>query len=239
MNGLKKSDRDISQKTLGVREIFFDFEGTLVDFQWQLIPAVNECLSALIKAGFKKEWYGANPGYAHIYNHTFDLIRKGEVQDEAPPALAIISTIYDRYDADALSRWNLYPDTLDGLEMLGKQGFRMGIVSNIGTEALRTAMDRLNLSGRLEVTISRNDVKRIKPHPEGLIKAAETLKVDPAQIVFIGDSRNDVQAARAAGMIAGYLRGGEDSPEDMARFPADLEIDHLSQLPPLLSRIIP
>lgn len=239
MNGLKKSDRDISQKTLGVREIFFDFEGTLVDFQWQLIPAVNECLSALTKAGFKKEWYGANPGYAHIYNHTFDLIRKGEVQDEAPPALAIISTIYDRYDADALSRWNLYPDTLDGLEMLGKQGFRMGIVSNIGTEALRTAMDRLNLSGRLEVTISRNDVKRIKPHPEGLIKAAETLKVDPAQIVFIGDSRNDVQAARAAGMIAVYLRGGEDSPEDMARFPADLEIDHLSQLPPLLSRIIP
>lgn len=239
MNGLMKSERDNSQKTLGVREIVFDFEGTLVDFQWRLIPAVHECLSALMKAGFKKEWYGANPSYAHIYNHTFDLIRKGEVQDGDPPALAVISTIYDQYDADALSRWSLYPDTLDGLEMLGKQGFRMGIVSNIGPEALQKAMDRLDLSGRLEVVISRNDVKHIKPHPEGLIKAAETLKVDPAQIVFIGDSRNDVQAARAAGMIAVYLRGGEDSPEDMARFPADLEIDHLSQLPPLLSRIIP
>ncbi len=239
MNGLKKSDLDINKKILRVREIFFDFEGTLVNFQWQLIPAVNECLSALIKAGFKKEWYGSNPGYAHIYNHTFDLTLKGQVQDEAPPALAIINTIYDRYDADALSRWNLYPDTLDGLEMLGKQGFRMGIVSNIGKASLQTAMDRMDLSGRIEVVISRNDIKHIKPHPEGLIKAAETLQVVPAQIVFIGDSRNDVQAARAAGMLAVYLRGGEDSPEDMARFPADLEIDNLGQLPPLLSRIIP
>ena len=238
MSGQKKSNWGDSKKSLRVREIFFDFEGTLVDFQWQLIPAVNECVSVLVNAGFKKEWYGSNPSYAHIYNHTFDLTRKEKGKGGEPPALAIIDTIYDQYDADALTRWNLYPQTLEVVETLGKQGFRMGIISNIGKVALRTAMDRLDLSSRIEMVISRNDVKRLKPHPEGLIKAAEALQVDPAQILFIGDSRNDAKAARAAGMLAGYLRGGEDSPEDMAQFPTDLEIDNLGQLPSLLSRIV-
>lgn len=238
MNGQKKSDWGVSKKNLRVREIFFDFEGTLVDFQWQLIPAVNECLSVLVNAGFKKEWYGSNPSYAHIFNHTFDLTQMEKGQGGNPSAVAMIGTIYDKYDADALTRWNLYPHTLDIVETLRKQGFQMGIISNVGKATLRTAMDRLDLSGRIKVVISRNEVKRLKPHPEGLIKAAETLQVDPAQILFVGDSRNDVQAARDAGMLAGYLRGGEDSPEDMAQFPTDLEIDNLGQLPPLLTRIV-
>ena len=54
--------------------------------------------------------------------------------------------------------------------------------------------------------------------------------------LFIGDSRNNVGAARRAGMRAGYLRDGEDSPKNMARFPADIELDKLLQLPTILAR---
>ena len=187
MNDLEKFDYDITIKTLEVKEIFFDFEGTVVDFQWQLVPAVEECLTALGKAGFAREWYGIHPSYAHIYNHTLHLARQGKGTGDLYSAMAVIDRIYDKYDADALSRWNLYPDTLNVLETLKKQRFRMGIISNIGEKSLRTAMDRLDLTSRLDLTISRNDVKHLKPHPEGLLKAAETLKVDPAQCIFVGD----------------------------------------------------
>jgi phosphoglycolate phosphatase len=225
----------MAQNILRIREIFFDFEGTLVDFQWQLIPAVEECLSALNKAGAKPEWYGTDPNYATIFNHTFDLIQKG--MGEPFLITDIIGGIYDRYDADALTRWKLYPQTLEVLETLRKMGFRMGIISNIGNKALRAALDQLDLTGQVGVVISRNDVKRLKPDPEGLIRAAQKLKVAPSQSLFMGDSRKDVHAAREAGMLAGYIRGGEDPPEALIKYFADIEIKSLDQLPPLLSRL--
>lgn len=239
MKDISNPNANIAGKVIEVSEIFFDFEGTVVDFQWQLLPAVQECREALSKAGFSPEWYGTNPSYAHIYNHTLDLAAQGIGNDDAVSAMAIMDKIYDKYDADALTRWNLYPDTLEVLETLRGRGFRMGIISNIGDISLRSAMEKLGLSDRVDVIISRNGVEKVKPHPDGLIMAANLLKVDPARSIFIGDSRNDVGAARAAGMLACFIRGGEDSPEAMAKYPADLEIDSLSQLPASLDRITP
>ena len=236
MPHLKEVNTPISEKRAKVKEVLFDFEGTLVDFQWQLEPAVAETLEALSKAGLQRQWYGEKPGYAHIYNQTLDLMhqRKGLAPDSES---ALVDTIYDRYDADALERWNLYPDTLELLETLRHQGFQMAIVSNVGKWALKAAMEKLQLSHLVQVIISRDDVLKIKPHPEGLLSAAKTLGVQPAEVLFVGDSRNDVGAARQAGMQAGYLRGGEDTPEAMALFPADIELDSLIQLPPILAGV--
>jgi phosphoglycolate phosphatase len=223
--------------TITVKEVFFDFEGTLVDFQWQLVPAVEESLAALEAIGFERRWYGPSPSYASIYNDTRRFSLEGRGQASPNRVAGLIDGIYDKYDADALTRWQRYPDTLDMLTALANQGFQMGLISNIGRNALLTAMQRLGLSQRLAVVISRNDVKHLKPHPEGLLQAAAQLRVDPAQVIFIGDSRNDVGAARDAGMLAGFLAGGEDSPRAMRENPADIKIDRLGELPSRLKRI--
>ena len=235
MTDFEKPNAAVYAKTSTVREVLFDFEGTLVDFQWQLEPAVRETLEALSKTGLQRQWYGEKPGYAHIYNHTLDLVEKGKGRGSSGSAAASVDIIYDRYDADALTRWNLDPDTLEMLGKLRNQGFKMALVSNVGKTSLQAAMEKLGLSDLIQVVISRDDVSRIKPHPEGLLTAAKALDVAPGEALFIGDSRNDVGAARSAGMLAGYLRGGEDSPEAMALFPADLELDALHQLPPILT----
>ena len=71
---------------------------------------------------------------------------------------------------------------------------------------------------------------RIKPHPEGLITAAKKLHVAPSRVLFVGDSRNDVAAATAAGMRACYLVGGEDTPAQVASFSHAYSINALSQI---------
>ena len=231
----EKANAAIPSKISKVREVLFDFEGTLVDFQWQLEPAVEETLEALSKAGLLRKWYGEKPGYAHIYNHTHDLVEQGKGLGTSGSPSTLVDVIYDRYDADALKRWNLYPDTLKMLEKLRHQGFRMAVVSNVGKRSLKAAMEKLQLSHLIQVVISRDDVARIKPHPEGLLNAAKALGVKPSEVLFVGDSRNDVSASRQAGMQAGYLHGGEDPPEAMALFPADIELDEWLQLPPILA----
>ena len=221
---------------LEVEAVLFDFEGTLVDFQWQLRAAVDECLAALEAVGYQRQWYGHEPNYASIYNDTLAFTAKATGPADTEWVMAIIDAVYDKYDADAESRWSLYPDTLDMLSTLDDHGFPIGLVSNIGKNALQAAMNRLGLSQRLKVIVSRDDVEQLKPHAGGLVQAAKALNIHPAHTIFIGDSRKDVIAARNAGMRAGFIAGGEDSRQALHESPADIEINRLGELPPRLMR---
>ena len=217
--------------------VLFDFEGTLVDSQWQVQTAIEECLTALENAGLKRQWYGDNPSYHEIYNKTPSLFGKGHGSADRQLDMAIIDAIYDKYDADAMTGWKLFPDTLDTLVKLKRFGFRMGVVSNVGAAALKPSLHRLGLFDFFTVIISRNEVDRLKPDPQGVLKAAAQLGVEPANAILIGDSLDDIGAARSAGMPAGYLAGGHDSKEAMNRQPADIEITSLSQLPEFLNHM--
>lgn len=217
-----------------IKAVFFDFEGTLVDFQWQLDAAIEETLGALVCVGFKREDYGSSPGYAHIYNHTLQLAARSEAPVDGTTARRIMDLIFDRYDADALTRWRAYPNSKEVLSSLKENSFRLALISNVGKNALTEALRRFGLLPFLEVIVSRNEMERIKPNSEGLIATASRLNINPDQVLFVGDSRNDVSSAHAAGMWACYLKGGEDNDEAIKEFSPDVTIETLSSLTQLL-----
>ena len=210
------------------------FEGTLVDFQWQLEQAVSEIIISLEKAGYPPNLFGIDPSYAHIYNKSMELaLCEDDIQSLT--IKNIISSTYDNYDLDALSRWNLYPDTVEVLDRLGGDGYKLGLVTNIGQVALSTALDKFDLTERFDIVVSRNDVARLKPDPGGLFIALDRLNTTADQVIFIGDSVNDIEAAAAAGIFSCYLSGGENSSRAVVNFDADFEIKSLNQLPLLLN----
>jgi phosphoglycolate phosphatase len=211
-----------------VDAVFFDFEGTVVDFQWQLAEAVNKTLTSLELAGFSRDLYGSNPGYASIYNQTVELTIEGNA------AIKIVDSIYDLYDQDALTRWQRYDDTIDLLSDLKQKKYPLGLISNVGRAALMAALEKLSILSYFNVVTSRDEMTRIKPAPEGLLAAAQTLQLAPDRVLFVGDSRNDVMATHAAGMKSCYLVGGEDTPEQLASLSPNLTIRKLSELSELL-----
>ena len=78
----------------------FDFEGTLVDFQWRLEPAEAELRRAFAGMGFAGEAF-ARGNYSGMWNAAADLLEKQGRMAELRRALG---PVYDRWDADALSR---------------------------------------------------------------------------------------------------------------------------------------
>ena len=50
-----------------INTVLFDFEGTLVDFQWKLDEAIYEVISTLENAGYPSNLFGINPSYTHIF----------------------------------------------------------------------------------------------------------------------------------------------------------------------------
>ncbi|MFA5906831.1 MAG: HAD family hydrolase [Desulfobacula sp.] len=213
--------------------ILFDLEGTLVDFQWRLDEAVGEILPVLAASGIDTGKYSASPSYAELFNTTRDLTRNWNPQ-HAVRLFEHLGEIYDKYDKDALSRWTPYPDTLTLLESLAKAGYRMGVVSNCGAHAAGSVLSRFNLSGYFEIILSRSDVAYIKPSPEGLILALEKLGTSPDRALFIGDSINDILAARNVPMPSCFLSGGESRVTGEDGSIATFQISSLSDLAHIL-----
>jgi phosphoglycolate phosphatase len=214
--------------------ILFDLEGTLVDFQWRLDDAVTEILPVLAGAGIDPGLYGTSPGYADLYNKTRDITKVWESKN-ITPLFKQLTIIYDKYDRDALSRWAPYPEALLALEKLSAFGYRMGVVSNCGAHAADTLLERFHLAGFFEITLSRNDVSYLKPDPEGLKKALKRLCAPAHRTLFVGDSINDILAAKKIFMPSCFLSCGE-SLVTGEKAQADFQISSLSGLFDILTR---
>lgn len=209
--------------------ILFDLEGTLVDFQWNLEPAAREIKAELTGAGLDPNLYGRDPDYAALFNRTREFTASWP-HPEKEKLFEKLDAIYDAYDDDALSRWQPYPDTSETLETLTQSGCRMGVVSNCGRMAVLAVLKKFDLLSLFELVISRNDVRYVKPDPEGLLKAADALKTNMQKILFVGDSANDILPACKIGMPSCFLSCGESIVTGNTQTPATHQVKQLKDI---------
>ena len=93
----------------------------------------------------------------------------------------------------------LYPDVIAGLEAFKAQGLRLACVTNKPIAFATPLLARKGLSGYFEVVYGGDSLPRKKPDPMPLLQVCNDFSLAPAQVVAIGDSSNDAEAARAAG----------------------------------------
>lgn len=195
-----------------IEAMLFDFEGTLVDFQWQLSAAVAETLEMLWNMGFAKD---------RVLSRRYSTLMKEAMQVATEIGLSPaqvqekIGCVYDRYDEDALTRWVLRPSVKDFLKAIKAKGICTCLVSNVGGKTLTKALSQLGLAEFFDVALSRNDVVNLKPSPEGLNLAIERLGISKDKSIFLGDSLDDINAARNAGIRVMIITDGENVEKDI------------------------
>ena len=201
-------DKKENSRNLGWRPkaYLFDFEGTLVTFEWNLKEGMAAMLKGIVSSGYSLEKLKKTPSYADIHNYTGEI----KEQNKESTIMDIINNIFDQFDADALTRWSLNPCAKSTIKKLKDKGFPVGLVTNVGSIAIEGAINTLGLENLFDSVITRNDVRRLKPSPEGLHMASKALKVNPDSVLLIGDSFDDIGAARAAGMKCCFIKGGQD-----------------------------
>jgi HAD superfamily hydrolase (TIGR01509 family) len=215
-----------------IEAMLFDFEGTLVDFQWQLSAAVAETLKMLWNMGFAKDRV-LSRRYSTLMTEAMQVATEiglppTQVQEK-------IGCVYDRYDEDALTRWALRPDVKDFLKAIKAKGIRTGLVSNVGGKTLTKALSKLGLAEFFDVALSRNDVLNLKPNPDGLNLAIGRLGISKDNSIFLGDSLDDINAARNAGIRVMIITDGENVKEDILAAKPDHVIQSYKEL--LLSEL--
>lgn len=176
--------------------------------------------------------------------------------DEAALALVApdeVLAVVDAYSAAFLHRMTPVPDAAATLERLADRGFALAILSNW---PLAVTIDRFAeaqgwLPSLRSIVVSQR-VGTIKPHPT-IFRAAETALglSDGRSILHVGDDwAADVVGASRAGWRTAYLRGRQDDTplptsqrgegsDGAATVTADLEIDELAELDPLVELAAP
>lgn len=208
----------------------FDFEGTLVDFQWRLEPAEAELRRAFAQLGFEGGEF-ARGNYASMWNAAADVLAQQGRMAELRQALC---PVYDRWDFDALARWAPRQGAVDLLRGLAAAGSRAGMVSNIGRRALSEGLNRFDFARWLSPVVSRDEVTWMKPRAEGILRVLSDWRIAPGDVLFVGDSRADVFGARAAGTRVAIIRGGECDETAFADAPPDHFISRLDELANLI-----
>lgn len=209
-----------------LRAVLFDFEGTLVDFAWDLAAGEAALRDGLADLGFPRDLF-ATDSYATMWNRALRLegapVGEGELR-------ARLGAVYDRFDLDALDRWLLRPGALDTVTELHSRGLLVAVVSNIGRLALERAVTRFGLADHLDLVLTRDDVRFMKPDGEGLRRCLERLGIVAARALFVGDSRTDLLAARDAGVRVAIVTGGESALESYGDLRPDVFLDGLSEV---------
>lgn len=214
----------------GYAATIFDFEGTLVDFQWQLGPAEAELRREFAKLGFEGDCF-ARGNYASMWNAAAEAFAP---QGRIAELRRAIAPIYDRWDEDALRRWAARPGASELLRSLAAKGARAGMVSNVGRASLAPALERFDFARWLSPVVSRDDVTFMKPSVEGILLVLREWRLAPRDVLFVGDSRADVLGARAAGLMVAIIRGGECAESDFADLAPDRWVSRLGELNELI-----
>ena len=216
--------------------IALDLDGTLVDSAPDLAYAVEQMLMRLEKPVVSHDqvrgWIG---------NGVNMLVKRaltGRMDAEEDPdgfdrALRVFSDIYEQNISD---RGTLYPGVLDGLRQLKSDGFVLACLTNKHSRFTHSLLDKTGLSDFFELVVCGDTFEQRKPHPMPLLKTAERFNADPTASVMVGDSINDIEAARAAGFKAvcvpyGYMGGY--SVDELA---ADHVVNSLTELPALFAQ---
>ena len=213
----------------------FDLDGTLVDSNRDLTPALNH---ALVTAGriavppeAVRNFVGG--GTAMMLTRALEFTGGPLPDDEFQAMLGELLTYYEAHIADHTVP---YPGCLDALDALAGRGCKLAVITNKLEVFSRKLLDALGMAERFEVILGGDTLGpgRAKPAPDMIDTAI--LMCGGGTFAMVGDSSYDVRAAKNAGMpVVALSFGYNDMPAE--QLGADAVIDGYEQLIPALERL--
>ena len=216
--------------------ILIDVDGTLVDSVPDLAFCVNEMMKRLGMPEHSesdiRNWVG---------NGVERLTRRALIgQLDGEPDEALFRKAYpiflELYAENTSTRSVLYPGIREGLNRLRDAGYVLGSVTNKASQFTVPLLKDLGIYDDFAVVVAGDTLDKKKPDPAPLLYAAERMGVHPADCLMIGDSINDVTAARAAGFQIVCMPYGYNHGNDIRDANPDAVIDSLAHLDTLLSK---
>lgn len=194
--------------------ILFDIDGTLIDSYRLYLESYRRALAPFIgRTPSLEEIAARRPGSERRF------LEQWVSANELDACHADMCRHYEALHATLCE--GMYDGVREMLGGLRSAGLPLGVVTGKGRTAWNVTVANLEL-GPFEAIVTEEDVEHPKPHPAGLLAASDAMGVEPAAVVYIGDSAGDMEAARLAGMFAGAALWPKTGPGEKEDFLAHI-----------------
>ena len=212
---------------LPVKAVTIDLDGTLLDTIPDLAVAANMMLAELGRPPLDQDLIRTfvGKGISRLVERTLAEGAGGVVD---PELLARGLAIFERHYMHVNGRHTeIYAGVEEGLAELRKRGFPLACVTNKSTRFTLPLLEMVGLAGYFEHVVAGDTLPLKKPDPAPLLHACGAFGVPPGDMLMIGDSVNDAQAARAAGCPIFCVTYGYNEGRDVRELDTDAIVPSL------------
>jgi len=212
---------------LPVKAVTIDLDGTLLDTVTDLTVAVNLMLKQLGRPPLDEPLVRTfvGKGIPHLVKRALAGALYGE--PDAAQFEHALSLYLDCYEEVNGKYTTLYPGVLEGLEALRRAGFPLACVTNKSERFTLPLLARTRIDHYFSLVTAGDTLPRKKPDPLPLVHTCRHFGIAPREMLMIGDSLNDAQAARAAGCPVFCVSYGYNEGAGVRELDVDAIVDTL------------
>jgi HAD superfamily hydrolase (TIGR01509 family) len=223
---------------LRVKAVIFDLDGTLASFNLPYKTVRASVKACLVSKGVPASLLSVNESVFEMLRKTEAWANKsGKSEEFLEEVRSEALAITEKYEIEAAQSTSLLPGVAETLKTLKKMGVKIGLCTINSEKSVGCILERFGIAGFFDVTISRNQVKRVKPHPEHLEAALKILVASPQEALVVGDSSVDMQSAKELKAIAVGLPTGVSTVDQLISGGADYILTSVTDLPFLIENI--
>ncbi len=216
--------------------IVFDLDGTLVDTADDLIAALNHVLE------LEGATSVARAAARHMVGHGARmLITRGLAADNRTVSAARIEELFQAfikyYSANIAVHSKVFPGVHEALDKLATQGFGFAVCTNKYESASRDLLAQMRLADRFSMICGQDTFAFCKPDPRTLLATIAAAGGDPLKSIMVGDSRTDIDTAKAAGVPVVAVDFGYTD-QHVSVFGPSTVISHYHELAPAVALLL-
>ena len=203
--------------------IVFDWDGTLMDSEAQIVHCLHAAIADL----------GLEPMDDATVRNIIGLGLKEAIDALVPGRdagfhQAFVEAYREHWFAHDGS--DLFEGARDVLELLRTNDIRLGIATGKARRGLVRVLGETGLEGYFDATRC-SDETTSKPHPQMLLEVMQELSVAPQQTVMVGDTEYDMEMATNAGAAKIAVRSGVHTEERLKRHKPLVCLDSVTDMP--------
>lgn len=213
-----------------------DLDGTLLDTIPDLAIAANEMLAAMKRPALDVELIRTfvGKGIPRLVEKTLAAsYASAPTPAQCESALAVFERCYAAVNGKHTA---VYPGVFEGLKALRAMEFPLACVTNKAGRFTLPLLDRMRLAPYFSQVVAGDTLPRKKPDPLPLLHACTQFGIQPADMLMIGDSLNDAEAARSAGCPVFCVDYGYNEGRDVRELDIDAIVPSLFEAARLIRK---
>jgi len=209
-----------------IKAVIFDFDGTLAVLNIDFSAMRERVFDLMRRSGIHEETirekylleiieevyemlWEKNPfGAERFYQESHDILHEVEMK--------------------AAGKGRLIPGAVGTLKGLREKGIKVGIITRNCEDSVRRVFPEID--DFCDIFVSRNSVKKVKPHPDHLTRVMNSLKISGEEATMVGDHIIDIQAGKRVGMKTIGVLSGRTKKEEFEKAGADYILKDVSEV---------